>query len=164
EDRASPLILLTLPIWCNVHPGWIFGFLLIALFAVADVCREAGRIRFHAIGRWAAIGLPAALLTLVNPYGWRLHANILYVTQATEITLTTSEFRSPDFNGSASQFLYYLPLYIGLTAFVSGRYVVLSWLLLVSSTYLSLQAGRHIAIFAVVATPFAALGYSKLLE
>src|SRR5262249_7787642 len=68
-------------LWANLHGGWAYGLIVLGAYIVgdaaewkwgADAARWRPRTRRHAV----ALGL-AALGTLLNPYGLRLHLAVL---------------------------------------------------------------------------------------
>ncbi len=97
-------------LWVNVHGGWIFGMALLGVFAAAASIEG---LRTHnglaaitagkrARGMWSAFFL-SAVATLVNPYGWRLHAHIYQYLGSAYLMNRIQEFRSPDFHGWAER-------------------------------------------------------------
>ncbi len=97
-------------LWVNLHGGWIFGMALLGVFAVAaSIEGLRAQNSFAAIaagkrarGMWSAFVL-SAVATLVNPYGWRLHAHIYEYLSSPYLMNRIQEFRSPDFHGWAER-------------------------------------------------------------
>ncbi len=97
-------------LWVNLHGGWLFGMALLGLYAFAALVeslraqdafaaiRAAHRARAMALA-WVA----SATATLVNPYGWRLHAHIYRYLGDRYLMNRIDEFRSPDFHGWAER-------------------------------------------------------------
>jgi len=93
-------------LWVNLHGGWLFGFALLAIYALASFAeslrapdaivaiRAAQRARVMAWA-WGA----SAAATLVNPFGWNLHAHIYRYLTDRYLMNRIAEFRSPDFHG-----------------------------------------------------------------
>lgn len=104
---AFPLSML---LWVNIHGGWIFGMALLASFSLAawiERLRIVDALAAISVGKRAramcgALGL-SALATLVNPYGWRLHAHIYQYLGSRYLMDRIQEFRSPDFHGWAER-------------------------------------------------------------
>jgi hypothetical protein len=97
-------------LWVNLHGGWIFGLALLGTYALAALL-ESLRIadpfarirnwkRAHALG-WVLLW--SALATLVNPYGWRMHAHIYGYLSDRYLINRIDEFQSPDFHGWAQR-------------------------------------------------------------
>jgi len=114
-------------LWVNLHGGWLFGMALLGIYAfaafVASVrekdafaaIRAAHRARAMAWA-WAA----SAAATLVNPYGWRLHAHIYRYLGDRYLMSRIDEFQSPDFHGWAER-CFAVILVLVLIAFVGSR-------------------------------------------
>lgn len=96
--------------WVNLHGGWLFGMALLAGFALAAwIERMQTKDGFAAIAvakraraMCRALGW-SALATLMNPYGWRLHAHIYQYLGSSYLMNRIQEFRSPDFHGWAER-------------------------------------------------------------
>ena len=82
-DRRSPLWLLAplLCLWANLHLGFVAGLALLAGYVGLELLelpflekRAAALARLRRAAPWL---VGAAVATLVNPWGWRLHASIL---------------------------------------------------------------------------------------
>lgn len=92
--RASAVpIWLIVPIyalWANLHPGFIYGGILLGIYVAGEVVRER---RFELAG-W---GLVCAAATLINPYGWRLYELLWqHVLDMGELQIYISEWRRMD--------------------------------------------------------------------
>ena len=68
DARAPQRPLLLELVWTNSHGSFALGVVLIAAGALDDGREKAER------RAWVKTALAAALVTLVNPYGWHLHA------------------------------------------------------------------------------------------
>jgi hypothetical protein len=114
-------------LWVNLHGGWIFGLILLGTYALAAlleslrtadpfarICRSK---RAHALGRAL---LWSVLATLVNPYGWRLHAHVYRYLSDRYLMNRISEFQSPDFHGWAER-CFGTILLLALIAFAGNR-------------------------------------------
>jgi hypothetical protein len=116
-------------LWVNLHGGWLFGLALLGIYALAAFV-ESVRVRkndaFAAIRAshraramtWAFAVSAAA--TLVNPYGWRLHAHIYRYLGDRYLMNHIDEFRSPDFHGWAQRSFVVILLLV-LVAFAGNR-------------------------------------------
>jgi hypothetical protein len=117
-------------LWVNVHGGWIFGLALLGIYTLAAfiesvrarkndpfaAIRPAHRARAMAVA-WVA----SALATLVNPFGWRLHAHIYRYLSDRYLMNRIDEFRSPDFHGWAER-RFAVILLLTLIAFAGNRF------------------------------------------
>ncbi len=107
-----PLLML---VWVNVHGGFLVGFVLLGIFWMGAVwewwsARE-GRIE-EALGKIAAarrardlawVGVVSAAASLVNPYGWKLHAHVYSYLSNRFLMDHIEEFQSPNFHGVAQK-------------------------------------------------------------
>ena len=117
-------------LWVNVHGGWIFGTALLGIYTLAAWV-ESVRARkndpfaairaAHRARAMAAAWLASAAATLVNPFGWRLHAHIYRYLSDRYLMNRIDEFRSPDFHGWAER-SFAVILLLTLIAFAGNRF------------------------------------------
>jgi hypothetical protein len=117
-------------LWVNVHGGWIFGTALLGIYTLAASV-ESVRARkndpfaairaAHRARAMAAAWLASAVATLVNPFGWRLHAHIYRYLSDRYLMNRIDEFRSPDFHGWAER-CFAVILLLTLIAFAGNRF------------------------------------------
>jgi len=159
SGRRLWLLAVLMVAWTNLHAGFVFGLLLVAIWAIGD--RTGGDRRPY----WMALaGCLAA--TLVNPFLWHLHAHILrYLAGDAWQFNHISEFLSPSFHHSRA--LYFeLMLALGLAS-VPWHLARRRWhyaLLLVGAGHMALVSARHIPIFLIVAAPAVAVAVSEWLR
>ena len=159
--RPSPWIWLLAPftiLWTNLHGG---GLALVSLLGLASAGLAAesvfGQRQWGQALRYAALTAACLAASLVNPYGWKLHAHTLDYLRADHIRNIVGEFRSPSFRGEPM--LHYELVLLAACA-VSGlllarrRFVAPFWILFWA--HASLQSARHIPLFVAVALPFVA--------
>jgi hypothetical protein len=115
----SPRRLWLLPVlmflWVNVHGGFLVGFVLLAIYWLSAVwcalrLKDDKFDQFLAKMRWetqarnlALAGLASAVASLVNPYGWKLHAHIYRYLTNRFLMEHIDEFQSPNFHGVAQR-------------------------------------------------------------
>jgi len=114
-------------LWVNLHGGWLFGMALLGIYTFAAfveslrmhdafaAIRVAHRARAMAVA-WVA----SAVATLVNPFGWRLHAHIYRYLGDRYLMNRIDEFQSPDFHGWAQR-CFAVILALTLIAFAGNR-------------------------------------------
>ena len=114
-------------LWVNLHGGWLFGIALLGIYTFSAfvervraqdplaAIRAAHRARAMAVA-WVA----SAMATLVNPFGWRLHAHIYRYLSDRYLMNLIDEFRSPDFHGWAQR-CFAVILALTLIAFAGNR-------------------------------------------
>jgi hypothetical protein len=165
-------------LWVNLHGGFAVGFLLLGAYGVGallelfwPVFRHKQSLteswtadRGQVGGLWAAFGA-SMLAAGLNPHGFAI---LLYPFQTVSIGALQDfiqEWQSPDFHQLHVQpFLWMLLLTMIAWAY-SRRRVRPSELFLVAGfAYLSLMAGRNIALFALVAAPSLARHAQGALE
>jgi hypothetical protein len=149
-------------LWANLHGGFSFGCILIALFAIGEaaeglVARDArelwwARAKHHA----AALGLALAS-SLVNPFGWRLPAHVFGFFGNSAILRQTQEFMSPDFHTiNGKIFLLALLGVVAALALSRRRPPAPTLLVLLATIAFSLLSQRNIEFFGLAALPLLA--------
>ena len=166
EQRNAPRWLLwsfpaSMLFWVNLHGGWLFGMALLSIYTLAAFAerfsskdalssiRAAHRARAMAVA-WIA----SAVATLVNPFGWRLHAHIYHYLGNRYLMNGIDEFRSPDFHGWSER-CFAAILMLVLIAFASHsarqRKLPLSQLLVVLlSAYAGFYSSRNLPASAML--------------
>jgi hypothetical protein len=149
-------------VWANLHGGFFFGCVTIALYAFGEIVEAfAGgdkasllaRARHHV----AALGV-ALLASLVNPNGFGLLAHVAGFFGNSAILAQTQEFMSPDFHTvNGKVFLLVLLAVIAALALARRRLPFPVLVLLLANTAFSLVSQRNIELFGIVALPLVAL-------
>jgi hypothetical protein len=113
--RRLWLLPLLMFVWVNVHGGFLVGFVLLAIYWLSAVwcalrLKDDKFDEFLAKMRWeaqarnlAVAGFAAAVTSLVNPYGWKLHAHIYRYLSNRFLMEHIDEFQSPNFHGVAQR-------------------------------------------------------------
>jgi hypothetical protein len=173
RDRAQPgrtvwwLVPLTL-VWVNVHGGFVALLASLGLWTVALAveCWLEGARRlpdFRPALRYASLVATCAAVSLVNPYGWRLHAHIAAYLRSEWIRRVVDEFQSPKFRSEYS--LYFeLLLFAALMAapaFLKRRRLAEPALALFWG-HAALVSARHVPLFVLLAGPWVAAEASLL--
>jgi hypothetical protein len=149
--------------WVNVHGGFLGGFVLLGIFLSAAVWvwfqAKGERIETHLLKIAAAkrarelvwISLLCGAASLVNPYGWLLHAHIYSYLSNRFLMDHIDEFQSPNFHGLAQKcFLVLLLLAVSVVA-VRGRELRLSAILAsLFALYAGLYATRNIPVSSIL--------------
>ncbi len=145
-------------LWVNLHGGWLFGIALLGIYAFAAFveslrAQEAlaairAAHRAHAMA-WAWVA--SVMATLVNPFGWRLHAHIYRYLSDRYLMNRIDEFRSPDFHGWAQR-CFAVILVLALIAFWgSGRKLRLGHLLVVLlAAYSGFYSSRNLPVSSML--------------
>ncbi len=119
---------LSMLLWVNLHGGWLLGVVLLGIYTCAAFVESARtHDAFAAIGvarrarAMAVAWVASAAATLVNPYGWRLHAHIYRYLGDRYLMNRIDEFRSPNFHGWA-ECCFAVILVLALIAFAGNRF------------------------------------------
>lgn len=152
-------------LWVNLHGGWLFGIALLVVYCSAtavDSLRSAdpfARIRLTARARGMALTLGvSALATLVNPYGWRLHAHVYRYLGDRYLIDRIDEFHSPDFHGWAQRcfaiiVMLVLIAFAGSRKTVRLRHVLVTLLAIYSGMYASRSLPVSSMLLVLIAGP-----------
>ena len=115
-------------LWVNLHGGWIFGIALLGIYTFAALVESlrtpdgfAAIRASHRARAMASAFAVSAVATLVNPFGWRLHAHIYRYLGDRYLMNHIDEFRSPDFHGW-SQRSFAVILVLIVIAFAGERF------------------------------------------
>jgi hypothetical protein len=180
-------------LWANLHGAFFVGFVLIATFW-SGAAIEAGRDSVHGTraGRWMRRGQPGLrraqssrglslqtagrlkILTivgalclaasLINPNGWRLHAQVLHFLRTPALATLTNEFRSPNFHsGGTTGFLLVLLALAVILLVARPRFRPTEILLVCVWGYFALHSARNVPLFALVVTPILATHLNQFL-
>jgi hypothetical protein len=162
RDRPAPIwwYVPLFALWANLHGGFVYGLILIGIYLAAhaiDGLRGDSGARDRA--RRTALAFAVSLAaTLLNPFGLRLHAHVLWYLQEPFIKRWTTEFNSPDFRTLGGKLLLLTLLGIVAGFALSRRRPRTTHLLVIlANVAFALLAQRNIAIFALTALPLLAI-------
>lgn len=171
--KKRPKLIFLLPViflvWANSHAGFILGLILIWLFWVLESGRFLAQ-KFLKSPKMASpyltpsqlkillgINFLSTLVTLVNPYRFGLWQTVLNDAASDKIKNQIVEWASPDFHTELGLLFFFFLLALVVLAFWGRTRVHLTrFLILLVFGLMALAAVRHIAIFALLATPFLA--------
>ncbi len=147
-SRAVWWLVPLMALWTNLHGGFLAGLACI-LFATAD--------RLAAMWRHLALLASCSFVTLVNPYGWRLHQHLAQYLTSDWIRQVVEEFQSPRFRSeSMLQFEILLFGGLALTPILFQRKQFAAVVMVVFWAHAALASTRHVPLYAVVAAPLIA--------
>ena len=159
--RAWPAAAL-FALWANLHGGFLYGLVLIALVVAGDLAEArwgSDRERWLGGARGHLVMLGAALAgTLVTPAGPALLRHVVGYLGKSYLVDNTAEYQSPDFHAVYGR--VFLVILIGAIAALalSGRRPTYPRLLLVlANIAFALMSIRNIPLFGVIALPAIAL-------
>ena len=146
--------------WVNLHGGFITGFVLLAAFLTGlvadwwradhvndfDSLRDGARLRSLGVA-----GIFSVLATLLNPYGWSLHAHIYRYLTNRWLMDHVQEFQSPNFHDPAAKCFVVL-LASSIVAFgLRTRPIRISeYLLAIFACISGLYSARNIPVAAIL--------------
>ncbi len=148
-------------LWVNLHGGWVFGIALFGIYIVSALV-EALRAQdeFAAVRAWhrtramTLAWMASAAATLVNPFGWKLHAHIYRYLGDRYLMNRIEEFRSPNFH-QWSERCFAVILLLVVIAFVGNRPVTrklrLSHLpVVLLATYAGFYSSRNLPVSSIL--------------
>ena len=156
-------------LWANLHGGFTAGLFFTGLILAVSLIVRAVLARWPAarvdepilswdrIG-WLALSLTlSSLLTLVNPYGWRLHVEIYESLTDRFMIETLREWQPFSLSGwAATAYVTYLMTMVGLVLLWYRRVEPIRSTLLLVSLAWSFLHWRNVMIFLVIAVPLLA--------
>ncbi len=156
--------------WVNLHGGFLFGLILVGIFAgghlaaaflrTADRGQSLGRAR--SLGIILLIGIVGSFLT---PYGAALPRHVLGFFGQGFIQQATSEFQSPGFRDLGTR-LFLLTLLAGIAglAWIRDRISLPYMAVILAVTAFALMARRNIALWALTVLPLLAIHLDPLVR
>lgn len=151
-------------VWANVHPGFVAGLAILAVYAAGDVVeawRGMDRAEWLHRARYHAAGLGIAFAaSLVNPFGIGLHGAVLTMLGNTYLMDRTAEFMSPSFHAAhGKMFLIVIAAMFAVLSHARRRLSYPRLLLLLFMLASALFAQRNIPLFGVLVLPVLTLEY-----
>jgi hypothetical protein len=148
----------SISLWVNLHTGWLFGLILLGIYAVAALVdslrtRDAFAAN-HAAHRartmfmaWVA----SVVATLVNPYGWRLHVHIYRYLSNRYLMNRIDEFKSPDFHSGLARCFAVILMLVLVAFVVRCKNLRLSYMLVVLLTaYAGFYSSRNLPVSSML--------------
>lgn len=150
-------------LWANLHGGYLLGIALLGGYAAGDSLdllsgRSADPVRVKANARLLVVLAVACLgAAAVNPNGWHLWKYPFGTLGSAFMQENIAEWLSPDFH-SHVYWPFAAMLGLGAVCWAAGarRPCASDVVLFMGTGMLGLVSRRHIAVFAVVATPILA--------
>ena len=138
---APPLFIL----WANIHGGFVAAIVVLAIVTIGtwwDRRPKAGKL--------AAITLISVAVTLINPYGWNLHAHVFSYLGSDYLMRTIEEFAAPSFRGFQTiSFGILVLITIAVLAKVRARSTT-DLMLILFAIAIGLRAIRNIPLASIV--------------
>jgi len=152
-------------LWANLHGGFPIGIIIVGTYGAGELLRAAispnsaeRQASLRAAGPYLVATAGCALASLVNPYGYQLHAHLLEYFKDSYQLKYIAEFRSADFHSPPAMFLEIM-LILGLGAAIwhgrRGQFAEV--LMLAGLGHISLVMVRNIPIYMLAAAPIVAV-------
>ena len=140
-------------LWVNIHGAYLAGFLVLAAYWGGTFLEK----NLARLAHLTLAGLVCALVSLLNPNGWRLHAHSLTFLQNKFFTNWLVEYASPNFQSPATLgFVVWLGLFLVILALARPRLRATERVLLFMWGYFALYASRNVSLFAILTAPLVA--------
>lgn len=160
--RAIWWLVPLMALWANLHGGFLIGLMLIGLTIIGiplDAWAESKEVgpfwpRLRVLG---LVLLGCLLIALLNPYGAQIYTFPIGVLLSPVFQQVVLDWLSPDFHQpELLPLLLLILLTIAALALTPRRARPSELLMLLTTLYATLKSNRHMAIFALVATPLLA--------
>lgn len=156
---AVPLMAL----WANLHGGWVFGLVIMALYLAGDAWDapdDAAQLSGAGGGVAWRTGslLGAAAATLLNPYGLQLHRAVIASLLDPSVSGAIDEYLAPSYREPGDlAFLIAVLCTVAIVARARTTMRTAPLLVILATLASALTAGRNIALFSVTGWPLVAL-------
>ena len=165
-----PLIMF---LWVNLHGGFAVGLFFVGLFLGIETGKQVfifalGKLKKASLSEWinkqtistgaikklSAVFFFSSLVTLINPYGWRMYIEVVTTAFDKYARSNIGEWLPVlPTNPMSFQFIIYLVLLAILLIFSWKRldytYILISGVF----CYLGFSSWRHMPVFLIVSTP-----------
>ena len=154
-------------IWANLHGGFVYGWILIALYlggSLGELIWGSDRtIWSERVRYYGTMLVASAAATLLNPHGLELHQHLLGFFGKPFLRDNTSEFASPNFHEPAGKVFLVVLLVCLVTLTLHRRRPTLPRLLVIcAGIAFALVAVRNIPLLGLTALPILALHLDEL--
>jgi hypothetical protein len=157
-------------LWANLHPGFVILFAYLALVIAGCGLEwvlggdDPARSRASAL-RYTGLATACAAASLLNPFGYKLHLEILSYFGASGMTDLVQEFQAPTFRSDPQRvYMLFLFLGLGVCGLLIRKKRFSDALPILALAYASLISIRHSTIFIVIALPIVARELSGYWE
>jgi hypothetical protein len=156
--RAVWILPLMTVLWVNLHPGFalLFAYLGLVIFGSA-LEFLAGERSGSYVKRYAVLTALCGVASCINPFGLKLHAEVLSYFQSSGMTDLIQEFQSPTFRSSPQlHFMVFLFAGLAMCGLFLARKEFTNALVMAAFAYASLISVRHSTLFVIVSAPLIA--------
>ena len=171
RDRRSPSLAIwwLVPLgaaWTNLHGGFLALPVMLGLVAAGSALEAwFGERCWKPTKRYAILAAATAAVSLINPYGWRLHLHVRDLMQTQWVKDVVSEWMSPTFRNE-QMLLFEILLLAGMavSGWLISRRRFVEPLLLVFWAHSALGSARHLTLYCAAAVPVIAAALAELWD
>jgi hypothetical protein len=172
RDRISPtrwlwVLVPLVMVWTNMHGGFLAAIVYAALITAGLTVQwvlSADR-DWRVPARYALLTAGCALISVINPYGVRLHVHVAAYLRSDFIKNLIQEFQSPVFRSEAS-LQYEAVLMSGLlcVGLLLWRRQFPEAFAVLYFAHMSLMSARHVPLYVIVAGPVIAMQLTRIWQ
>ncbi len=158
-------------IWGNLHAGFSIGFILMAALIAGETMgnlfarHREPKVNWRGVRKLCLIFVASLAAICINPYGLQMLAVPFQTIGIGALQNFIQEWNSPNFHERQMlPFLALLFLTFGAAGASARRLTWTDFILYSGTAYLALNAGRNVALFAVVVTPMLTTYVNSVLE
>jgi hypothetical protein len=159
-------------LWVNVHGGFLLGLALLGIYFVSALLSawvsQGSEERDRAFGRartLAVVATASTVVTLANPFGYKLHVHIYRYMSDRFLMDHIDEFLSPNFHGFPQKcFAVIVLIAVGAMAGSRKQVRLTHLLVMLFAIYSGLYASRNIPTSAILLALIAAPQLSMALR
>lgn len=155
-------------LWANLHGGFIYGIIFMAIFLGLEKFLIAQKKR-RPDADWLKLYAPldaagwknffysfaiSLLLTFLNPYSWRVYQEIYKATVNTYDKNIIIEWLAPNFHTTEGLIFGFYVIFIFIILAMIKKIDLLSFALIPIFLFFAFQAGRNIPFFVIISLPF----------
>ena len=162
-------LLLVFTLWANLHPSFVLGLGAIGVIFVTTLAEVLVVSRRLPSTKQLMLGLllllSCGLVTLINPYGIRLHQSIIQLASDPFFMSFHQEWISPSFRSLEGHLFEIIIGLVLISLFFFGPAAELPWaafFLFLIFSHAALQAVRLLPFFGIVAAVPLALGLGRI--
>ncbi|MFL6464549.1 MAG: hypothetical protein ACJ73N_09110 [Bryobacteraceae bacterium] len=173
-EQGNAKALFWLPVltvlWVNLHGAFFIGILMLLTSAAGEMAgalfsaEPFWKTAWVKSKRYLGCALACSVITLINPYTWKLHWHVLHYVRNSRLLDNIMEFQSANFHQLRFfPFECALVLGVGAAFWCAGcrQFSAAIWILLWA--HWSLTCARNIPIFLLISAPFSACMTRELL-
>jgi hypothetical protein len=145
-------------LWVNLHGGYLTGFILTGVYFLGNLVgyfRSREEEREHSFRKVKYLGyvsIACLMVSLVNPYGYRILLFPFRLVMESHIMDNVVEFLSPNFH-KPMPFKYLLLLLVMILAISKRPLEFIEVVLVLLFTNMALFSVRYVPLFAIVVAP-----------